>query len=88
MLVHLQCLKMQSLIAETADAESYIIFFTDVVTFLKELSSELTKRFSEATLENVFLTHNLEFEDMNSRYEIMMRDACLLCQHSKSNICK
>ena len=52
---------------------------TDVETFLTELSSELTTTFSEATLENVFSTHNLEFEDMKNQYQRMMRDACLLC---------
>ena len=71
-----------------AVTHAYIIFFTDVVDFLKDFSSELTNTFSEVTLENVFSTHNLEFEYMNNQYDMMMRDACLLCQHSKSNICK
>lgn len=53
-----------------------------------ELSSELTKMFSEVTLENVFSTHNLEFEDMKNQYERMIRDAQFLCQHSESSLCK
>ena len=61
---------------------------TDVETFLTELSSELTTTFSEATLENVFSTHNWEFEDMKNQHQRMMRDACLLCQHSESSLCK
>ena len=58
---------------------------TDVARFLKVLSSELTEKFREVSLEKVFLRKDVEFEHMQKEFKRMMRNAHLLCQ---SNICK
>lgn len=64
---------------------SHIHACTDVASFLKDLSSQLTEKFREVPLGKVFLRKDVEFEHMEKEFKRMMRNARLLCQ---SKICK